>query len=271
MADWLYQLSKDAIEKGPFPLTDLLKDALYYPASGFDGDPVRHFSNIFESFFYVDYSGTEQHLNYELRTRGFNGFRLLGSRKVYPSDLSPTPWQAPDIPFETDMDVHYSPDKAFCRWMVFEEVDSELPKRFSLLYLYADGVATYLATYNKLGLKPKGVAIIQSGHQYGNNWAVFPSTEGLLYKSMKNNSAGMPEYLVYGGYAPIWRSEKEFDREWFFGAHLDLEEGAKYFEFDTSCWSEYLNRLGYFAKYDERARRIDRERDVMGVLGLWKK
>ena len=268
---WLDDLSVDDIERGEFPLKQLLGDSLYYPASGFDGDPVRHFSNIFQHFFYVDYSGTELHLNYELRSRGFNGYALIANRRVTRNELSPTSWRSTDIHNESGISGQFDPQKAFCRWMVFSKTrDVQGPERFSLLYLYADGIAAYQATYAALGIKPKGIAIIQSGHLSGNNWAIFPSTDGLLYKAVSQNSAGFPDYLLYGGFAPIWRSEKMNHRSWFPFADLNLELGAHDFKYDQSCWPEYSELLELVSKYDERHREIQYE-DIMGVIGLWKK
>jgi len=40
--EWLTNLSPKTIMNEPFPLHELLRDSLYYPSSGFDGDPVRH-------------------------------------------------------------------------------------------------------------------------------------------------------------------------------------------------------------------------------------
>jgi len=269
--DWLYQLTKEDITGGNFPLHNILNEALFYPASGFDGDPVRHFSGIFNSFFYVDYTGTEQALENELSTRGFNGYYVFGSRKVSKFDLAPSPWRPKNVLNESGMTFGYDPNKAFCRWMVFEQKgELKHPKRFSLLYLYADGIAAYQATYSRLNLKPKGIAIIQSGHNHGNNWAIFPDSDGLLYKTVSQNTAGMPEYLVYGGFAPIWRSNKSMHRSHFQNAELDLEKGARDFDFNKPCWPEYSEFLGYRPKYDERKRKIHAGYDIMGVLGLWR-
>jgi len=38
---WLRNLSADSIMNEPFPRRELLRSSLYYPSSGFDGDPVR--------------------------------------------------------------------------------------------------------------------------------------------------------------------------------------------------------------------------------------
>ena len=40
--DWLARLSADTMISEAFPLRDILRDSLYYPASSFDGDPVAY-------------------------------------------------------------------------------------------------------------------------------------------------------------------------------------------------------------------------------------
>jgi hypothetical protein len=54
-AEWLTDLSLPAIMHEPFPMDQVLQDSLYYPSSGFDGDPVRHLAGNILSFIYVDY------------------------------------------------------------------------------------------------------------------------------------------------------------------------------------------------------------------------
>ena len=63
----LQKLTVHAIEKGPFPLKELLKDSLFYPACDIDVELIRycnmHFSQLrICSFVYVDYSTGEKRL-----------------------------------------------------------------------------------------------------------------------------------------------------------------------------------------------------------------
>jgi hypothetical protein len=75
-----------------FPLHEILKDSLYYPASGFDGDPIKHLLRTFLSFVYVDYARTHEQLMMEIRGRGFKGYRMLGWRSVTIQELVPHGW-----------------------------------------------------------------------------------------------------------------------------------------------------------------------------------
>lgn len=52
---WLTKLSADSMKNDPFPLDRILRGSLFYPASGFDDDPIRHLSGSVRSFVYADY------------------------------------------------------------------------------------------------------------------------------------------------------------------------------------------------------------------------
>ena len=51
---WLVEISPSTITDKPFPIAEVLKDSLYYPSSGFDGDPVKYLAGNIFSFIYVD-------------------------------------------------------------------------------------------------------------------------------------------------------------------------------------------------------------------------
>lgn len=51
LPEWLSVVDADSIETSSFPLEEVLRNSLYYPSSGFDGDPVRYMAgNILTSF-----------------------------------------------------------------------------------------------------------------------------------------------------------------------------------------------------------------------------
>ena len=264
---WLSNLTKKMIEEERIPLEEILQDSLYYPSSGLDGDPVRHFSNLFNSYVYVDYGVTKKDLIAEL-DRGFNGYYLFASRDVTRDDLSFDSWRPPVLRKDlTDylkhcyerMDV--SPVHAFCKWMVFEKYDDSKqgPSRFSLLYLYADGVFTFHALYSSRNISPKGIAIIQAGEGFGGNWTDYREPKDPLYQLVSTNKGGVPKYLIFGGYARVIREN---------GWKIYLEWAAEESFYDSPCWPEYKNFHRYFRKFDESSDFISMQ-DVDGVLGLW--
>ncbi len=204
---WLRDLSPENMARNPFPLRKLLKDSLYYPASGFDGDPVRWLAGNFLSFIYVDYGNSRAELLNELRERGFLGYRPVGMREVSERELTPKGWkrERPTY-FEEDPGGNREGmiQEAFCQWFVFERgdefFDEHGPERFSLLYLCADGVAAFQALYLANGAVPKAVAVIQPGHAFGGNYTDFTDPEEIFARNVLGNPKGIPEYLIYGGF-----------------------------------------------------------------------
>ncbi|MCF8227153.1 MAG: hypothetical protein K9J30_14850 [Bacteroidales bacterium] len=74
------------------------------------------------------------------------------------------------------------------------------PKRFSLLYLGGEGVASYQALYWTNQMKPKALAIIQPGTGFGLNWTDFRDENRDLGWVVRNNPSGEPDIIYYGGY-----------------------------------------------------------------------
>ena len=202
---WLTDLSSNTIINQPFPLHELLLDSLYYPSSGFDGDPVRHLAGNILSFIYVDYGHSRDEFMNALRDPGFRGYDLFATRSVTERELTPHGWR-PTPPTRLDGEPsRYRAwiKKPFCSWTLFQRREdipvSHGPSRFSLLYLCADGVAAYQALYVANSAIPKAVAVIQPGHAFGGNWTNYTKPNRIFAKTVLGNPSGQPEILLYGG------------------------------------------------------------------------
>ena len=201
---WLSKLTASSIENGAFPLRKLLKDSLYYPASGFDGNPIRHLAGNIHSFIYVDYGYERDAFDRALHEEGFLGYEILAARTVTEQELVPHGWRpTPPLPYEgrpSEGDCK----APFCLWVVMQRradmSPSHGPERFSLLYLCADGAAAFQAIYVANGLAPRAIALIQPGHGFGGNYTDFTDPELILARSVLGNPAGQPELLLYGGW-----------------------------------------------------------------------
>ena len=175
---WLAEVSVESMQEAPFPLTDVLAGAVYYPASGFDGLLVKSLASRVHSFVHVDYGLTREQLTEEFLEHGFKGYRILGRRAVSEGELAPNGWQP--LPLKPG---HGDPPRAmrrgtpFCDWIVFERLaefgDDHGPAGFSLVHLHADGPAAFDALHRSNGLAPSAVAIVQPGHGFGGNWTDF--------------------------------------------------------------------------------------------------
>ena len=202
---WLMDIAPGTIENRPFPVLEVLKDSLYYPSSGLDGDPVRYLAGNILSFIYVDYGYSREELNEALHNPWFHGYELVASRQVDKEELIPRGW-IPEPPTPSDGDPTQYKDhivEPYCSWSIFQRgadiPESHGPTRFSLLYLSADGVAAFQALYHSNEIAPKAVAIIQPGHAFGYNWTDFTQPQLIFGRNVMKNSHGQPQILLYGG------------------------------------------------------------------------
>ena len=187
---WLTYLSPITMWNGEFPLHRLLRDSLYYPCSGLDGDPVKHLAGNIVSFVYVDRGFSRERVLNELKYPGFLGYRPIATpRCVTERELAPD-----GRPLATPIDNFH-----FCIWSVFQRQEGVAadhgPSRFSLLYICADSVATFRAIYHTNAVAPRALALIQPGGDFTN-------PQGIFARSVHDNPAGLPEVLLYGGYGP---------------------------------------------------------------------
>jgi len=187
----------------------MLENSLFYPASGFDGDPVKQLGRRIHSFIYADYGSTEQELDTALREEGFTGYRLIAQRSVRRDELqvhsnwSPRVAPTPNEIAALEDKLRFArPEAAFCRWLVFERQErmpaTQGAARFSLLYLLADGAAAYQALYSAREIAPEVLAIIQPGHGFGPNYTNFFAPGGLLHRSVRDGGGPLPEFFLTG-------------------------------------------------------------------------
>ncbi len=215
--EWLRFASESILAKEAFPLYDVLRDSLYYPASAFDGDPVAYLGGNILSFIYVDYGYVRDELYAQLTTPGFLGYEIVAQRDVKEDELTPTGWRpTPPLRADGNPSTYKSWIKEpFGHWVIFQRLpqrpESHGPLRFSLLYLCADGVAAFQALFVGNSAVPKAVAVIQPGHGFGLNWTNFEDHSKIFARSVLDNPSGQPELLLYGGgggrnhyLAPCW-------------------------------------------------------------------
>jgi hypothetical protein len=225
MPEWLAHMTPEKMLRDPFPLHDLLSGSLYYPSSSFDGDPVAYLGGNHFSFVYVDYGEERNDLLAALEEPGFLGYRVLCHRPILQTELTLRGW-TPVVPQGR---LRRPPQgwvrPPFCEWVIFERnadfCAEHGPERFSLLFLCADGLATFQALYVGNGVAPGTVAIIQPGHgMFGGNWTDFTDPDGPLAEAVFSNPAGWPDFLLHGGAGgPHW--------------------------YTRPCWPQYGERLGF--------------------------
>lgn len=205
---------------------------VFYPGSGFDGQPIRLFGSAHaaHTFIYADYGESKEALQNEiyLPGRGFKGYQIIFQRDLTQKQINPKSW-APHI---TRWEMHsirygFSRIQPFA-WLVILERnvdrdDSHGPKRLAILFLGADGVASYDAlfcqateeiphgmasphpghdaTFFQERVKPPFAIVVQD-HGFGGNYTSF-GENGLLAKIAKTTGS-FPEWLLMGRNSTPW-------------------------------------------------------------------
>ena len=203
---YLQQLDADKIRNCEFPLKKILKDSLYYPACDIDGELIRYCNMHFDrlgicSYVYADYGTGRARLEENLDR--FRGYHLIASRDLTPAEVGAD--KPLRIPKGIDLEEYRQYQNSwqpFAKWAVYKR-DAEYgeehgPKRFSLLFLGAEGVAAYSGLYLANGIVPKAMAIIQPGHAFGLNWTNFTDPSAPLTRTLLMGRS-LPEYIFYGG------------------------------------------------------------------------
>jgi len=200
----LESLSQSDIEAGSLPLNLLLQDSLYYPSAGLDGAIVKHFSNQYQSFVMCDYAQGFDAFSKEVNH--FKGYQIVGQRALVEKELIPNGWDMqipPGVHLEEYLQYQSSFKTPFAHWAVYERLpeydESHGVKRFSLLYIGGEGVATYQALYWSNKQTAKALAIVQPGTGFGLNYTDFRDSNKPLGWVVLQNTSGTPDTIIYGG------------------------------------------------------------------------
>jgi hypothetical protein len=245
--EWLTRLNPKELGATAFPLDEALQHSLYYPAAGFDGRPVQFLGGFIHSFIYVDYGMEEQAVDAQAEAAGFLGYQLAGSKHLTERELTPNGWRAQVPPQFRDQIHRFEERRAggfvespFATWYIFDRDDDRDeghgPQRFSLVYICADGVATYQALYWQNQTAPEVIAIIQPDTGFGGNYTDFRDPGGFFaWTVLQGNCHYFPEYLVCGEIGPLGRT-----RAFWPEAYPDHVEWFQH-ENGNGVWRRYRN------------------------------
>jgi len=211
--NWISQLPLDtpeSLKASNFPIVEILKNSLYYPACWLDGRPVQYLAGFVHSFIYVDYGIEQSTVQNAMKNKGFLGYTLVGQKHLTSEDFIVKDWSAffPSENHEQYRSFNNLPGglvrSPFSDWYIFDRNsncgEEHGPSRFSLVYICGDGVATYQTLYSNRNAAPDILSIIQPGHNYGGNYTDFTDPQGLFARTvLENKRCPWPRYLVYGG------------------------------------------------------------------------
>ncbi len=178
--EWLFSLK-------PAPdIQDILTGSLFYPASGIDGAPVKYLGGMVHSFVYADYGVSKGRIQRLMAMPSFLGYRTvrLGEYDLGVWDCS-LPESLPEY-------IRGYVKPFFALMGIFERVDGcssdHGPKRFSILYLCAEGISVFKQLYVRHAIAPRVIAIIRPGHGFGFNWTNFIQPSSHLRQAIGKGS-----------------------------------------------------------------------------------
>lgn len=204
--DWLLDVAENGMPK-VLPISDILRNSCFYPASGFDASPIIIANGFVHSFVFADYGTSKSDYMRAISISGFRGYRCREAREVQKKDIVPDSWM-PSIPSRFDesrglerlMDAQ-SRCEAFGHWTIWERLegfdDRHGPSVFSLLFLGGEGIAAYEGLYNRNGIQPAICALIQPGHCFGNNWTNFWKEDAPFWRTVTSRQTS-PDYILIG-------------------------------------------------------------------------
>jgi hypothetical protein len=218
LPEWLRRVGEGKALPKRIPLKEILQDSCFYPASGLDASPVIILNGYVHSFVYVDYEMTPKQLYGEYAEGGFRGYRIIHQRDVTADELRPEGWvlekkvsdgharlndSLSSFVEKTGLSEKIGAGNFFANWSVWRRSetlgDDHGPELFSMLFVEAEGVATFRALYETNEEAPLALAIIQPGHAFGGNYTNFFDPDGILWRTI--SAAGLkPSLLLAGQY-----------------------------------------------------------------------
>jgi len=198
----------------------------FYPGAGTDGHLVKLLGSSHRAhcFVYADYGASEGFIKAELDNprHGFFGYHTLARIELAQEDLG-----SERIAYHTTPEELHTAAQAYrgfrntapYGFLEILERDANLDNthgaaRLAILFLGADGVATYDALF----CQPKSISrpylVLLQDHGFGGNYTEF-GKDGLLYKIAERTKV-LPEFLlvaedtaVWPGYSKVEQAEGE--------------------------------------------------------------
>lgn len=194
--------------------TDILDcRTLYYPGSGYDGQPVATFNKAHacHCHIYVDFLYTKLQLSLELRDRysRFKGYHSLGNYEFREDEIRPKGY-VPYIPDGYRLNSEAKPITSgvnpFCLIEILERDegfgDDHGCERFAVVFLMGDGICSYQALFSKDGWGRKPWALVLQDHGFGGNYDRFGN--GGLMEAVARHDGSYPSLALVATNTDPW-------------------------------------------------------------------
>lgn len=198
-----------------FPREEFFRSRIvFYPGSGVDGHPVKLFGSTHSAhcFVYADYFVKQAELEEQLADplNNFYGYHTLARLQLKERDLVPRGWVAHVRPEDLPAGgFGFAPvaESPFGFLEVLER-NQDLDERhgahrLAILFLGADGIATYDALFCQTHSVSPPFAVILQDHGFGCNYNKF-GQGGLLERIAKCCPTGLPDWLVVAKNTTPW-------------------------------------------------------------------
>ena len=209
MPDWLQRFQPgDSLPRQQF----LASRIVFYPGSGTDGHPVKVFGSTHSAhcFVYADYGLGRAAVEAELEhpTHRFRGYRTLHRFDLNERDLSPRGWTPHVDRTEVQQDHNRfttTPPFGFLEVLQREQNldDDHGAERLAILFLGADGIATYDALFCQEDSVSPPFALVLQDHGFGGNYDCFGG-DGLLDRVARRCNV-IPQWLLVAKNTYPWR------------------------------------------------------------------
>lgn len=185
---------------------------VYYPGSGTDGHPVKLFGSTHGAhcYVYADYGKTQSDLESEIddSLHGFQGYFTLARIQLTEKDLAPNGWSSHVSSNEVSPNAtNYANTTPFCFLEILEREkildDSHGASRLAILFLGADGIASYDALFCQKDNINSPFAVVLQDHGFGGNYDRFE--EGGLLSRIANRCNVLPKFLLAAEGTKPWK------------------------------------------------------------------
>ncbi len=186
---------------------------VYYPGSGDDGQPIHTFNQgqCAHVFLYVDYGVSRRELEDVLTAPGFAGYTRLDRIEISEEELIPNGW-TPSLYYPEHLSGVFVRNDVtpFCFMDIYERKPrydrSHGSKRFAVIFLFADGLATYDAIFATT-LKRGPFIMVLADHRFGRNWNRFGA--GGVMERIAASHGVYPDYMLVEENTKAWEGYEQ--------------------------------------------------------------